>query len=188
MLADDPKALWRRQAYETTAVPPGRLRARMRRARSRVLVRNALEYAAAAFVIAVFAYRAVQLDEPLMKIGSGLIVLGALVVAIELGRRSSFRTPSDEAAASMHFLRDELVRQRKAVESVWLWYLAPFVPGMSLFLLGRMMAAAPEQRGPVWIAIAFTIGVFAAVWGLNRLAAWRLREEIRELETEEREP
>ena len=104
--------------------------------------------------------------------GSVLIIAGTIYVVRQLYRRS---TPAAMPAefgltASVEFYRSELVRQRDLLQSVWKWYLAPFVPGMVMF-----------SRGKIPFLTSNTI-MFGLVWWMNRRGAGRLTRQIEELD------
>jgi len=97
---------------------------------------------------------------------------------------SAGESPADDLA-SVH--RRELVRQRDALRSVWRWYLAPFVPGLLVFIVGTTIEAG--VHAPLWAVIAtsavslgFVSLIFAGVWALNAYAARKLDQEINSLD------
>jgi hypothetical protein len=75
------------------------------------------------------------------------------------------------------FYRSELVRQRDLLQSVWRWYLLPFVPGFIVTITGRVL-----QQGAPWSRLIGTLAVVAGlmwvVWWGNQRAAARLQERI----------
>lgn len=156
---------------------------------SRIRVRNWTEYVAAASVVLVFGWMAVTIPMPIVKAGSVLIVLGAAYVCwklYELGRAAT-KSEMNQAASLVDFHRAELQRQRAALSTVWRWYLAPFVPGMLVFLAG--VAFAPELDAPLAakfatfaVGIGFVGAVFAAIAWLNAKAVQRLDKEIAALD------
>jgi Flp pilus assembly protein TadB len=98
----------------------------------------------------------------------------------QLYSRASAKTvPADLGlTGSLEFHRRELVRQRDMVESVWSWYLAPFVPGLLVFIKGVF-----PKHGPGFVlALAFHALVFGGIWWLNRRGARRLTRQIAELD------
>lgn len=157
---------------------------------SRVRLRNTIEYVAAAFVVVLFARMALTVPDPIVQIGAGLIVAGALYVCWQLYRlgRAATRGELDAGAQSWAtFHRGELVRQREALRTVWSWYLAPFVPGMVVFLAGVAFTEANPAPFPARLAV-FLVGVglmaavFAAVGWLNALGVKKLDSEIAALD------
>ncbi len=80
--------------------------------------------------------------------------------------------------------RQELIRQRDALRSVGLWYLAPFIPGMALVMMGRWFQSHAAHRALAFdhLLILLTSGlavlVFLAIWLLNLYGAKRLQQRI----------
>ncbi len=147
--------------------------------------RNLIEYAACVVVVAGFTSHVFTLPNPLQKIGSVLIVLATFYVAWQLHRRASAVPP--EAAGTMPlllFARAQMVRQRDALRSIFGWYIAPFLPGLAVFMSGTMLEKrATVGLGPIDAAgSAVILAVFAAVWWLNQLGAQRLQRHINEID------
>ncbi|MEQ1820128.1 MAG: hypothetical protein ABL871_16110, partial [Terricaulis sp.] len=62
------------------------------RFQSRIRSRNMIEYGAAVFVVTAFVWMAVTIPEPIIRVGAGLIIAGALYVCWklhELGRAAT---------------------------------------------------------------------------------------------------
>ncbi len=187
MSDDDLKRLWKEQPMTTTTLSLDELKAGAKRLHRRIVLRNALEYAACAVVIAGFAFYIVRFPFPLMRAGSVLLILGTLVVAWQLGRRASGTPlPTDLGGQSwLAFRRAQLVRQRDALRSVWLWYVAPLVPGIVVFRGGvetELDASAPFALGHV--ADGVVALVFLAVIALNAWGARRLQRRIDQIDRE----
>lgn len=178
----DLKALWRNQQMETGPMSIEQIHARA--FQSRIQVRNLVEYAASALVLGIFGFYAVFFPHPLMKLGAVMVMVGTAVMAWQLHRRASARIlpPGAAAGASLAFHRAELVRQRNALRSAFWWYIAPFVPGMTMFVAG--MALARPGTSPGHLApLGVLIGAYLAAWFLiNRGAAKRLQAEIDDLD------
>jgi membrane protein implicated in regulation of membrane protease activity len=183
----DIKTLWRNQKTEDT-VTLENVHERAAKFQKRVRNRNRREYIAAVFVIAVFSWYIWILPDWYMKAGSALVIIAALFVTWQLHvRGSASRLPQDGSAmGDIDFHRRELIRQRDALKSVWLWYLAPFVPGMVLFTFGmyRHLVATGHAVHPTRFALAAAgnLLVFAIIWILNAWAARRLQRRIDELD------
>lgn len=160
------------------------------RFQSRVRMRNALEYAAATCVVAFFAWTAAIVPEPLVQAGAGLIAAGALYVCWQLYRlgRAATRNELNAGAQSWaSFHRAELARQRKALRTVWRWYLAPFVPGVLVFAAGVAFTEANPAPFPARLAvflagIGLMAAVFTAIAWLNAVAAKQLDAQIAALD------
>ena len=160
------------------------------RFQSRIRNRNMIEYVAAGSVVAFFVWMIATGPEPIVQVGSGLIVLGALYVCWKLYQlgRAATRSEMDAGAQSWAaFHRGELVRQREALRTVWSWYLAPFVPGMVVFLAGVSFTEAnpaplPARLGVFLAGLGLMAAVFAVIWLLNAVAAKKLDADIAALD------
>jgi hypothetical protein len=184
----DIKRIWRAQAVESTLLTVEQIRAKADKFQSAVRRRNRREYAAGIFVIAAFASYIWIFRMPLMQLGSLLIIAAAIFIMAWI----HFRASANPIPAHLSFMdymsryREELRRQRSALRTVWLWYLAPFVPGLVLFItgMGRLLEHAPGNRRPWWlitVVAAAMVGVFGGVWLLNLWGARRLQHQIDEL-------
>lgn len=185
-----------KQAWQTApapSLPPiDELRRASRRFDRRIRFRNLTEYVAAAFVFLLFGAFAIfmPLPLPLMRIGAGLVALGALVLAWQLHRRAS-PLPEPGAMPVLAYHRAQLVRQRDALASVRLWYLAPLVPGTLLMMLAPAIEVGPRLLLRLgWdeaLALMFPIVIFILIDCMNRRAAGKLQDIIDDLDRIEEE-
>jgi hypothetical protein len=181
----DIRNLWREQKTEES-VTLDDIRRRATKFQKRIRDRNLVEYIAAAFVVVLFGLYVWLLAGMLVKIGSALCIVGSLFVVWQLHRRASAEPVPD--AALLDFHRRALVRQRDALRSVWLWYLAPFVPGVALMILGRWFQSHASWRTlardheVILMAAAVVFLIFLAVWLLNVAAAAKLDRRIDDLD------
>lgn len=184
----DMKSIWGAQAVEQTLVIVEHIHADADKFQSRVRRRNRIEYAALVFVIAVFGFYIWVFPFPLMRPGSLLIIAAAIFIMVWIHFRAS-AAPIPTHLSCMDYLsryREELRRQQSALRTVWLWYLAPWVPGVALFTTGiaRFLKHALGNRAPSWpiaMVVVAMVGVFAAVWLLNSWGARKLQQKIDEL-------
>lgn len=178
--------LWHAQALPPLDLSADELRRRTSALHSRVARRNRVEYLAGGlFVIPVYAFYIWLFPFWLTKLGALLVVLGTLVVLQQLRRRASSRALPPEALGQdwAAFHRAELLRQRDAVRSVWLWYIGPLVPGFWLFLWGRETELAGQ--GMEWVFSLTHAGallVLLLVLVFNWRAARRYQREINALD------
>lgn len=172
------RALWQDGGAALAPLPLDEIKRRAAGFGYGIRRRNRREYGAAAVVVAIFALYAIFLSEPLLKLGSLLVIAGALVVVWQLSRRTSRTDPDAEAQDVRGYYRARLVREEHMLARIGRWYLAPFVPGLVVFLAG--LARATELRSPASFAllIAFQLSVFGGIWWLNRRAAAMLRAQI----------
>jgi len=175
----DPRDLWTSQPAPARTFDPAILRQRLERQRRRLDRRNLAEYLAGAFVIAAFLAFAIIGSEPVRRAGALLTVAGTVFALWQLRRRAT-PEPTPESGDLVAFQRAELTRQIAALESVALWYLAPFVPGFVVFTIGDMRADG--QIAPGLFTLAAGAAVFGVIWRLNLRAAAELRRERDALE------
>ena len=146
--------------------------------------RNAREYVASVVVIAGFSPVLFHRDSWMMQAGAALIIAATILVAWRMHRQASARAVPEIGEALRDFHREELVRQRDALRSVGVWYMAPFAPGMILLMMGRWFQSHVEGRSlamdhlGILLASGFVVLVFGGIWWLNQLGAGRLQREI----------
>jgi hypothetical protein len=191
--------VWKSQPPERNAISLADIRRRARKLETRVFWRNLREYVAGALVVACFGYYGSVFHSTLIRAGCGLVIAGALFAVFTLHQKGAARTVPAESAlrTCVGFHRRELERQRDLLRGVWTWYLLPFVPGLTVFLLGLFESAmqqphTPEHARTIVIVFALTAAgcalVFVGIGKLNQWAARRLQREIDTLDQLEREP
>ena len=178
---DDLKQLWREQPMPAPTFSLDDLKSEAKRMHRRIAFRNATEYAACAVVVCVFAFYVYRFPYPLMRIGSILTMLATLFIAWQMNRRASNQAfPAVKGGLSwLQFQRSQLVRQRDALRSAWLWYVAPFVPGVVVFRWGvetQLPPDGPFARG--WLANLAIALIFLGIAAFNRYAARKLQRRI----------
>ncbi len=183
---DSLKQAWHEQpteAFTMSTAERARFARRARRFDVAIRVRNLLEYAAGGFVAVTFAFYFLVFSGPVMRTGCVLVILGTAAVMVQLRRRGSplRRLPASFTESCVAFHRAELVRQRDALRSVWVWYLMPMVPGLAVFMGGTLLEM-PATRASGWWAIPLVAGVFAAVAWANHVGARRLQNRIEALD------
>ena len=180
-LPDDVRNVWQNQPLENTPMPLEEIRRRAKQFEKRIARRNMREYIAGAAGIVIFTVYLFIFPNPVARTGSALVIAGSLFVMWQLYRRATPATLPAELAwtASLQFHRRELVRQRDLLRSVWLWYLAPFVPGIVVFGMGVHPRHSPASW---WNAIPF-LSIFIVVMWLNYRAAKGLDRKIAELDS-----
>lgn len=179
---------WQHGGTAAPLPPLNELRARADRLRRKIVRRNWIEYVAGIFVIAVFGAGALIAPLPALRIGSALIVGGTLVVLWQLHRRGSPLTPMEHGGALslLDFQRRELVRQRDALDSVFVWYLLPLIPGMATILAAPLLSVPMDQwqwpPAEVLRAMGFSVLIFAGVYFINKRAARQLQGRIDQID------
>jgi hypothetical protein len=183
----DPQTLWQNQATEYDPMTLAQIHEKAHAFQARIRRRNVIEYIACVVVIAGFAPVFLIRDSWMMQVGALLIMTATVFVASQLHQRGSSRRVPDGGAALIVSHRQELIRQRDALRSVGVWYLAPFAPGLGLLTLGRWFQwhAAGRSIGLDHLIIALSTGivalVFVVMWLVNQRAADRLQKRIDEL-------
>ncbi len=190
----DPKTVWTSQPTEYVPMSLAEIHQKARLFERRVRRRNVVEYIAGAIVVASFAPVLLRQDSWLMQAGAALLMAAAGWGAWQLHRRAAARAVPERGETLIAFHRAELVRQRDALRNSGVWYIAPFVPGMVLLLLGRWLQAPARHRSVeadhlVILAVGgFTALMLLAVWWLNQWAARRLQQQIDQLPPEAGDP
>jgi positive regulator of sigma E activity len=185
MSEHDLKQLWQSQPAQVGLMSTQQLQLRATRFQRSIRRRNLLEYGAAGLAMAAFCFYFFRFSGPLMRLGGILCVLGLAFVLLQLHRRGSARAlPARSAAVScLAFHRAELARQRDALRSAWLWYVAPIVPGTVMFRWGvETELAHSDQFAHGVVANVFIACVFVAIALFNRRAAKKLQRKIDELD------
>lgn len=185
----DLKQLWQEQDMTLAPLTLDTVKQEVQRTHRRVARRNAMEYAACVLVIAVFGFYITVFPSPLMRAGSALIMLATVFIAWQLHRRASNQALPGAAGEQgwMQHQHAQLARQRDALRSAWLWYVAPLLPGTVLFRWGVEVDLAPGgpfARG--WAANLAIALIFGAVALVNWLAARRLQKRLDQLDRDAR--
>ena len=132
----DIKTIWQNQPVEDhEMITLAEIRSRADSFAARVRWRNLALYAYSIANIVLTAWLiATGQNKPYMRYEApGLLIVAAhLFVIWQLWWRTSMRgMPADlMGRAALDYLRHQLERQRNALSSAWLWYIAPFMPGL----------------------------------------------------------
>jgi hypothetical protein len=129
----DIKAIWQNQTMEEhEMITLSEIRARADSFKTRVGWRNLALYVYSIANIAITAWMLSSGKNKLYEMPALLLVAAHLFVIWQLWWRTSMRTmPVDLIGrAALDYLRHQLERQRDALSNAWLWYIAPFMPGL----------------------------------------------------------
>lgn len=175
--------LW--TAQQAGACPPSvaALAERAGQFRSRMRISNLIEYAAGVLVIAAFGRIAIGAPDWGICIASLMLIASTCIVIRNLWRRRPADDPAELAQDALTHYRRLLVARRDALASVGRWYLAPFLPGMAVFVAATVRAQAetiPLKAALLngGIATAVIALIFGLVFWLNRNAARAIAMEI----------
>lgn len=180
-----PLPKWREAAPDAAFTAPADCSRIADRFTLRVRIRNGIEYAAGALVIALFgcsSIGAATKGEWLIAASLALIVAGTLMILRNLHRRGGNLERLPEEPCLAH-LRRQYARQYAALRAVPAWYIGPLLPGCVLLYFG-VAAGVAEAAG--WRAAlsgiaqpaAITFGIFAAIALVNLVTARRLKREL----------
>jgi hypothetical protein len=182
-----PQKLWQSQTSEYDPMTLAAIHEKARTFQATIKRRNAREYFGCVIVILGMLPAVLHRESWMMQAGGALIMLAVLFVGWQLHRRASAEKIPDMGEPLIDAYRAQLIRQRDALRSVGVWYLAPFIPGMALLLLGRWFQSHVAGRSlrtdhfAIACGAAFVVLVFLGVWLLNRRGAKRLQRRIDEL-------
>lgn len=176
------RAIWQGDEAKLDALSLDAVRERAARLGSAVERRNRREYGAAAIVVAVFTFYAAVLPGLLLKLGSVLTIAAAFFVAWQLSRRTSRPDPDVEIRNIRACYRARLVREEHMLSRVGRWYLAPFAPGLGLFMAGQMERSGIDSVAALLLFAGLPALVFFGIWLVNLRIAAKLRQQIMRLD------
>lgn len=180
---ENPRKLWQKQEVETMRFSVEELRAKAGKLQRRIGRRNLREYLAALVVMAFCGVASWNTPQLIPRIAYALLIVAATFYVWYLHRWGSARpAPAEMGSADCaRFYRDELMRQRDLLRSVWKWAIGPVLPGILLLAVYNISSA---QSSELWRQLLYVVlegAIFLAVaWG-NLLAARRLDGRIAEL-------
>lgn len=181
------RSIWQSQISESHSFTVEELRSAAKQLRRRIYWRNLREFIAVAIVVFAMARNIVLFHNLLSRLGSALIVAGALIVAYQLWKNGSARQTDGvfDVRSCAESYRSELERQRDLLRSVWKWYILPLVPGVIVFFVGTLRLALARQKAhpPYQLITGFAgfIVICIVAHMLNRRAARKLQRKIDEL-------
>ncbi|MFK7937631.1 MAG: hypothetical protein AB8G22_29205 [Saprospiraceae bacterium] len=123
--------------------------------------RDAREIAAVIVIVPVFAYYCFTIPYLLSKISAGLTVVWAIYVAFKLlkTRQSKPSAYSDDYLTYLQETKAYLQRQQHLLESIFWWYIGPFLANMLLFVAGFYGVEGKE----VWMICTIGLSIFFSV-------------------------
>ena len=180
-MSDELQDLWQGQNPEPFRISLEEIRRKAEKLQKRVRWRNLREYVSCLVAIAVCMPWLWKLPNPIMRLGSGVMIVSMLYVIWQLYRRGSSREITGDC---LEFHRRELERQRDAVASIWRWYLGPMVPPIVIWTVGSVVYNRSARH--LWFVAGFSVICalfFYWVGRLNQRAARCLQRQIEELDS-----
>ena len=183
-MKDDLRAQWQSQPPQGGKMSGEDIRVEAQRLHDRWHKRNIREYRAAAITALIFLLEILFINFPLLaRVALVLFILGLGVFVYQLRKRATPRAlPANLGSPCLDFHRQELERQRAALQGFWWWVFPPFVPGGVVLIV--TIALGPRQpQGLIKASIvtAFFASLFTFFAKLNQRAARRLQRKIDEL-------
>ena len=184
-----PPHLWKDQPMQTQSFTPEMLAKNASGLDRHVRRRNRFEYLAAGAVIAFCLVMAAllvaggieTLADAISLAGILTLAAGSGIVIWQMHDRTGTPRAGTGSHATFASLRAELVRQRDALQRVWLWYLLPFAPGI-LLIYGADFARPDGNTALSLSLLLATLGVVLFICWLNLVAARRMQAEIDKLD------
>ena len=176
------KSLWKSQPLDVETVSLDAIRSVANGFHAAILRRTRQEESACYLVMLIFGVFAWFQETTMMRTGCVLIILGTLVMLYQLRKRAAIRALPTQYVASTYvdYFRAELVRQRDALRAIWLWYIAPAVPGVAVLVWGM---AEKDLSGFPWLPmLALFVVPFGVVVWMNLKVAHEMQQKIDELD------
>lgn len=182
---DPVQNLWQNQPQEQFSMSTDEIRLKASKFQGTVSSRNMRELVVGGILVVLFAVFAWLAPSPLGKAAELLTAAGIAIAMWQLLRQAKAATVDEVCLVTdwARFHREQLARQRDALRRVWLWYLAPLVPGAVLhwiavgqadFAKGNLIAAVATSA----VGILVMVLVFGGIYWLNLKAARNLQAEI----------
>lgn len=186
---NDIQILWQSQNLEEKdMITLSDLRARAETLRTRVQWRNIALYAYSLANLALTGFLLGTGKYPTQAVPGVLLMAAHLFVIWQVWWRARMRgMPGDLGGrAAVDFLRHELTRQHDALAKAWLWYIAPFMPGL-IWQLAHRAATQPAgfsvaaNHSTVLFLVLSATFFWVAVWLAFSRAAARLEIQLERL-------
>lgn len=135
-----------------------------------IRVRDLLEQVAIAIVIPAFSYIAYATPYVLSKIASALVIFWAIYVFFRL-RNAKKHKPgvvTETYLGYLHKTREYLLIQKRLLDNIFYWYIAPCFLLVTLFLMG--LAGIPGKGKGIVITFIFNVVLAIIIYLLNKRA------------------
>jgi hypothetical protein len=180
----DVRNIWQEQRTEVRTMSVETMQATATQFQKRVYRRNVREYVAAVIVVILFGSHIWNHEGLYSRAGAALIILATLNAVFQLYVRGKSQPVQAEMGlnASLRFHRQELVRQRNFSQGVWLWHLLPFLPGLVVTLVGRVLEDPSVQWANLRFMALVVVVILVGLTWLNKRGARKLQLKIDELD------
>lgn len=168
--------LWHDQPREEHAMNIGEIRVRADQFERRVRRWNVSTGFLFLAIIVVEGWQVWREPELVERVGDALTIAAFVYCAFWFRSRATIEAmPAGLAlTTSLDFYRSQLASQRDVSSHPWRW-LAVFVPGVGLSLLGRSLDRPPALTAAI---AAFGVALFLAIAWVHRRTARKLQSEI----------
>jgi hypothetical protein len=180
---DDPaKQAWQASVEIAGAPPLEEVRKGVNRFYRFISWRNGIEYVACAIGAISFSVYVFTVSHLFQKVGSVMIAGGVPrgVAAPSTGLRA--RADAAGLMPLLEFARRQLTRQRDALRGLFRWYVLPFLPGLTMIVVGNSSARMVAIGWPEGLFLAGLIVLFGGVFRLNLHFASEVRDHIDEID------
>lgn len=184
---DDLEYLWKTQPVDTSIVGEEMRSVVLKKIASfdrRIRIRNRTESVAALAVAVFFGYAAWMQRNGIERLGSAIIVAGALWIIYYLrnhGTNPADPSPDQTVGSYRHALALKYEHQIRLLRSVKFWYLLPMYVGLltsSVGLLKEQAEKRPLTLADAIFPLVYTL-IFAGVWWLNEAYSVRKLQRLR---------
>jgi hypothetical protein len=168
--------LWQEQAREEQPMPLSDIRMKALHLDNKTRRWNAISAVSIVLLLILETWQVWINEELLERVGDALTIAALLYIAYRYHRHHRASPPAALGSTNgVEFYRAELVRQRDLAGDNW-GYLLPFVPGVTLSLVGGALQERPASHV---IALAvFGVALFLGVAWLNAYTARKLQRDI----------
>ena len=172
--------LWQQQAREESPMPRDDIRIRAERLDAKTRRSRLVTPALVTPLVIWEAWQVWTTEEILERAGDLLTIAAFVYIAYRFLKHRQAAPPVALGRTNcVAFYRAELVRQRDLSKDSW-GYLLPFVPGVTLSLLGGSLGNRPASQ--LIALITFGVGLFLGVAWWNAHATRKLQDEIARLD------
>lgn len=170
------KQAWREQPTNPPTISLEDVKRGAQKFQRFVGVGNLIEYAAAVVVVIGYSQMLLGADKLLVKIGCVLIIMATMYIVVQIHvRLSSKKLPAELSASFVEFHRAAVRRHIAGLRSIESWYLLPFLPGWTMFIIQSLIERRYSAAASL-VGMAIVISCVCIAW--NRFWARRLQAKL----------